>query len=227
MFTLDQVVPWGRSLEEYRRMFALSDRDLMRPVVGCGDGPASFNAEGSELAASIVSVDPLYQWNASQIRERIAVTRTRIVDQTRAHADQFVWTRFHTVDDLVSVRMTAMDRFLQHYGGQARAGRYVAGALPTLPFRNDAFELALCSHFLFLYTDQNDQMFHRRAIAEMCRVAPEARIFPLLALNGRRSPHLDSCAGALRGAGYTVAIETVDYEFQRGGNEMMRVRRTL
>lgn len=28
MFKLDQVVPWGRSFEEYRRMFALSDADL-------------------------------------------------------------------------------------------------------------------------------------------------------------------------------------------------------
>jgi hypothetical protein len=28
MFTLDRVAPWGRSFEEYRRMFALSDRDL-------------------------------------------------------------------------------------------------------------------------------------------------------------------------------------------------------
>jgi hypothetical protein len=33
MFTLDEVVPWGRSLEEYRRMFALSDTDLQRRIV--------------------------------------------------------------------------------------------------------------------------------------------------------------------------------------------------
>jgi hypothetical protein len=28
MFTLDQFVPWGRSFDEYRRMFALTDEDL-------------------------------------------------------------------------------------------------------------------------------------------------------------------------------------------------------
>ena len=44
MFALDQVVPWGRSFDEYRRMFALTDADLSRVILGCGDGPASFNA---------------------------------------------------------------------------------------------------------------------------------------------------------------------------------------
>ena len=44
MFTLDQVVPWGRSFDEYRRMFALSDDDLTGSILGCGDGLASFNA---------------------------------------------------------------------------------------------------------------------------------------------------------------------------------------
>jgi hypothetical protein len=28
MFTLHEIVPWGRSFEEYRRMFVLSDADL-------------------------------------------------------------------------------------------------------------------------------------------------------------------------------------------------------
>jgi hypothetical protein len=28
MFTLDQVVPWGRSFDEYRRMFDLTDDEL-------------------------------------------------------------------------------------------------------------------------------------------------------------------------------------------------------
>jgi hypothetical protein len=44
-FTLDQVVPWGRSFDEYRRMFALSDDDLGLRILGCADGPASFNGE--------------------------------------------------------------------------------------------------------------------------------------------------------------------------------------
>jgi len=49
------------------------------------------------------------------------------------------------------------------------------------------------------------------------------RIFPLLALDGRRSPHVAAVVEQLRGVA-DVSIERVSYEFQRGGNEMMRVR---
>jgi hypothetical protein len=40
MFTLETVVPWGRSFDEYRRMFALSDDALQGRILGCADGPA-------------------------------------------------------------------------------------------------------------------------------------------------------------------------------------------
>lgn len=42
---LDAIVPLGRSLEEYQRLFALSDKDLERRIISVADGPASFNAE--------------------------------------------------------------------------------------------------------------------------------------------------------------------------------------
>jgi hypothetical protein len=34
MFALDQVVPWGRSFEEYWRTFALTDADLRLRILG-------------------------------------------------------------------------------------------------------------------------------------------------------------------------------------------------
>ena len=52
---LDEVIPWGRSFEEYRRMFALTAGDLAGPVLGCGDGPASFNAEATALGHRVFS----------------------------------------------------------------------------------------------------------------------------------------------------------------------------
>lgn len=42
---LNEVVPWGRNLEEYKLMFNLSEADLNAKILGCADGPASFNAE--------------------------------------------------------------------------------------------------------------------------------------------------------------------------------------
>jgi hypothetical protein len=58
----------------------------------------------------------------------------------------------------------------------------------------------------------------------MCRVAKEVRVFPLLALDAERSPHVDVLQQRLGAEGYTIRIDEVPYEFQRGGNQMMTVR---
>jgi uncharacterized SAM-dependent methyltransferase len=76
---------------------------------------------------------------------------------------------------------------------------------------------------LFLYSEQLSKDFHIDSIKELCRVAEEVRIFPLLELGSRRSRHLELVLKALKQQGYSVEILPVEYEFQRGGNEMIRV----
>ena len=225
MFTLDQVVLWGRSFDEYRRMFALSDSDLQLRIVGCGDGPASFNAESTRRGASVVSCDPIYKWDGRAIRNRIEATYDQMLEQTRLNTDEFVWDSIHSVEALGQIRMAAMRAFLDDYDRGKVERRYIEAELPHLPFDDAAFDLALCSHFLFLYTTQLGEMFHQSAIREMCRVATEVRIFPLLALGGRRSSYVDASSNELKANGYTVSQERVPYEFQRGGNEMLRIRK--
>ena len=58
--TLDHVVPWGRSLDEYRQMFMLSNEEMASGILGVGDGPASFNSEMKVLDHTVVSIDPIY-----------------------------------------------------------------------------------------------------------------------------------------------------------------------
>lgn len=226
MFTLDQVVPWGRSFDEYRRMFALTDDNLGLRIVGCGDGPASFNAEATRLGKSVTSCDPIYRYDVNQLRARIASTYDDILEQTRNNADEFVWSTIRSVDELGQVRMAAMNEFLDDYPSGRTEGRYIDAELPSLPFADSSFDLALCSHFLFLYTTQLGEAFHQSAIREMCRVASEVRIFPLLALGATPSPLVDRVGEQLHGRGFNVSIDDVPYEFQRGGNRMMRIRRT-
>lgn len=152
MFTLDQVVPWGRSFDEYQRMFALSTGDLGRRILGCGDGPAAFNAEATRRGAHVLSCDPLYRYTRAQIAERIEATAPEVLAQTRRNAEEFVWgTPIASVEALGEVRMGAMREFLADYDAGKAAGRYVEAELPSLPFPDGAFDLALCSHFLFLY----------------------------------------------------------------------------
>jgi hypothetical protein len=223
MFTLEQIVPWGRSFDEYRRMFALSDVDLRSSILGCGDGPASFNVEATGRGAAVISCDPLYGAGAGDIRERITATFDQVLEQTRRNAHEFVWDSIKSVEELGALRMSAMEAFLEDYERGREQRRYVEAALPALPFADLSFDLAVCSHFLFLYTDQLTETFHRDAILDLCRVAREVRIFPLLALGGRPSPHVEGVRSAIRSCGYEVSIESVPYEFQRGGNHMMRI----
>lgn len=38
-FSLDRIVPWGRSFEEYVAMFALDHEDLGKRILGCANLP--------------------------------------------------------------------------------------------------------------------------------------------------------------------------------------------
>jgi hypothetical protein len=211
---LAEVKPWGRSLQEYRLFFALSDDDLAQRILGCGDGPASVNAE------PYVSVDPMYVFSGAEIESRVRETYDDIVSQVKKNVDRYLWNHFPDPDAQGQARLAAMTRFLQDYETGRNEGRYVAGSLPTLPFADGEFDLSLCSHLLFLYSEQLSLDFHI-AMIEQLRVAREVRVFPLFDLACQRSAHLDPVLQALRARGYVCELVRVPHEFQKGANEML------
>lgn len=195
-------------------------------MLGCADGPASFNAEMHSRSHSVISCDPIYRYTRDDIADRIEATREKVIRQTRENRDQFVWSSMIPDEDqLALMRQSAMQRFLDDYPDGRSSGRYVAGELPDLPFGRDRFELALCSHYLFLYGAQLSLAFHLQSFQEMLRVAGEVRVFPLHRLDGVRCGHVDHVLETLREQGHDATIRQVDYEFQRGGDEMMQVIR--
>ena len=153
---LREIVPWGRSFDEYRRMFALDDGDLAGRILGCGDGPASFNAEATAAGYAVVSCDPIYAFTAEDIRRRVEETYDAVISQVRLHPERFVWDAFRDPDDLGRQRLAAMGRFLVDFERGKQEGRYVAASLPGLPFADGEFRLALVSHLLFLYSEHLD-----------------------------------------------------------------------
>jgi hypothetical protein len=224
-FELAGVVPWGRSFEEYVAMFSLGSGDLTKKILGCGDGPAGFNAALNRGKGSVVSVDPLYAFTTGEIGSRIGETFDLVLEQMRKNSDEFCWTAIPSVEALGEIRMKAMSDFLSDFASGKAEGRYVQGELPHLPFPDDYFDLALCSHFLFLYSAQFDLAFHLRSLKELCRVSAEVRVFPLLELGSVRSRHLDELLALLAAEGHAATVERVNYEFQKGGNEMLRITR--
>ena len=224
-FDLDRAVPWGRNQVEYLAFFDLLDLAPGTRVLDCGSGPSSFNAEMTALGFDVVSADPLYGYGKAAIAGRIAEAQTAIMAGVRAEAARFVWDDYGSPEGLERTRLSAMKFFLEDYEEGCAEGRYVDAGLPALPFADGAFDLALSSHFLLLYSTQLDLDFHRAAVLEMLRVAKEARIFPLLDMTGGRSPHLAPLAESLTTEGFACQVRAVAYEFQKGGNEMLRIAR--
>lgn len=144
-FSLDKVVPWGRSYTEYLAMFSLSKDDLSNKILGCSDGPASFNCHLTEKGGKIVSVDPLYEFKKIEIQKRIKETFSIVMEQSEQNKSEFNWDVISTIEELGKVRSLAMQEFLSDYEAGLKERRYIKGGLPILPFKDKSFDIALCS----------------------------------------------------------------------------------
>jgi hypothetical protein len=220
----DSVVPWGRSYEEYISMFNLKESEINKSIIGCGDGPASFNCTMNKNGKKVVSVDIIYQFTATEIERRIIETFEVVIDQTRNNKDKFIWTKIKDINELGRIRLSAMNDFLQDYERGKAENRYLFAELPVLPFNNNHFDLALSSHFLFLHSDNLSLDFHLQSVNEMLRVAKEVRIFPLLGVNAKESPYVEPVIDYFSRKGYSAERVKVDYEFQIGGNKMLEIK---
>ncbi|MBG1259445.1 SAM-dependent methyltransferase [Nostoc commune] len=224
---LDKVVPFGRSMDEYIKIFNLTNADLNKRIIGIGDGPASFNAEMTCQGKSVVSVDPLYQFSGDEILQRFNEVVDNIINQVKARTNDWVWSYHKSPDDLRHNRVKVIREFLSDYEIGKKSNRYTVGELPKLAFKNQEFDIALCSHFLFLYSDHLDYKFHLYSVGEMLRIAKEVRIFPLITLMWKHSQHLDEIVKYYISRGYKINIETVEYELQPGGNQMLKISRDI
>jgi hypothetical protein len=224
---LDKVVPFGRSMDEYIKIFNLTDTDLNKKIIGIGDGPASFNAEMTRQGKSVVSVDPLYQFSGDEILQRFNEVVDDIINQVRATSNDWVWSYHKSPDDLRHNRVKVIQEFLADYEAGKKSNRYTVDELPKIAFKNQEFDLALCSHLLFLYSDHLDYDFHLNSVEEMLRIAKEIRIFPLVTLMWKHSQHLDEIVKHYNSRGFNISIEKVGYELQPGGNKMLKITRNV
>lgn len=224
MFQLKNVVPWGRSFQDYLEMFNLTAEDLESSILDCAGGPASFNATMKQQGKTVISCDPIYQFTPQEIEQRIDETYPIIIDGLHRNFDQFVWDKTPTPEALGEYRLSAMKQFLADFSLGKEEGRYREIGFPELPFSDQSFDLAVSSHLLFTYSEQFSFDFHLQSILELSRVAKEVRIFPLVEnFTSTKSQHLDAILAALSRQGYQTEIQKTIYEFQRGGNELLAV----
>lgn len=113
------------------------------------------------MCGSAVSIDPIYIFSKEQIATRIDEVAQEVMKEIRNKEEDFVWKNITNPDNLCAIRMSAMQRFLEDYKSGKEENRYKLEMLPSLSFENKAFDLALSSHFLFLYSEHLDETFHK------------------------------------------------------------------
>lgn len=224
---LEEIIPLGRSGEDYLQMFNLMNLHESRTLLDCAGGPSSFNAFMSASGKKVISLDPLYACSVEEIKEKCIKSLYGMIDQIERKKELFRWNRYTSIEAFSNARMNALQTFLSDFEQGKKENRYITGALPSLPFENNAFEIALCSHFLFLYSSLLTYEFHEQSILEMLRVAKEVRIYPLSDLNGKTSDHLRNLIKSLRQKSFHTQIINVPYEFQKGFSQCLIIRKPV
>jgi SAM-dependent methyltransferase len=215
------VLVTSRAYDEYVAFFGLSPEQLVgRRVLDCSAGASSFVARACRAAIDAVAVDPAYELPGDQLAD-VAREGTRDGNAIFANfPDRFTWRWYGSIEAREQMRSRALAEFLLDI--TSRPDRYVTGSLPSLPFDDGSFDLALCSHLLFTWADQLGHEWHGASLRELLRVASEVRVFPTVMQGaGEPVPFLDQLLTQLRREGVRAELRQVAYEFQVGANTML------
>lgn len=218
---LNDVVLIGRTMDEYLRIFALTDSAKTEHILDAASGICSFTAEANALGWNVTASDRVYQFDADMIEQKCRQDLVEVIEKLEPIQARYVWDFFPDIPSLQRQREKAYTRFLRDYR-QYGQDRYHSVVYPKSPFANNQFTLTLVSHFLFLYEDQLDYDFHKATLLELLRItSKEIRIFPIVNLRNQRCIHLTQMMADPDFKDLAFTIEPVDYEFLRNANEVL------
>lgn len=220
----DDILVSSRSFAEYVAFFDLDTEALPARILDCSAGASSFVAEAHARGVDAVAVDPVYALAPGALAARANAGVPSGNSMIDANSDRFVFDWYQTPQRRAEMRRAALVTFQGHH--HSYPDRYIAAALPELAFANAAFDLALCSHLLFTWATQLDEQWHFAALVELCRVAEEVRVFPLvLQGTGESVEFLPNLRTRLHNqCRINSEIVPVPYEFQIGARHMLKLR---
>jgi len=220
--TAEHILFFGRTYEDILSVFALTEDDLKdRSILDCNSGPDAFVGEAAKRGFDIRGCDPLY---AKPLEEIVAQGKADIEDIHAKLHSQGERNQSLDPEAFIQSKHEALGAFAQDFAAAQGSGRYVAGALPELPFDDQSIDLVLSAHFLFvgshprfggmIETEQFDEAFHHRAVRELLRVArQEVRLFPFTKSSQPNilHPWAAQIIGDLAKEGHEIAIIENDY----------------
>jgi hypothetical protein len=218
---------FGRTLAEYAQFFSLDVNALKGvSVLDVAAGPSSFTAEACRRGADAVAVDPLYGCTPAALATHVQIDYRSMLAQMRAKPHLLRFRSFGSIDEAEASRRSAAERFLADYEQHFVHNRYLGASLPQLPFLDGAFDLVLCAHLLFVYSQRFDFVFHLEACRELVRVSRnEVRIHPVVGLGGKPYAELDCLCETLAAEGIASDVVPVNYEFFAGSDSMLVLKR--
>lgn len=232
-FQLARVVFFGRDISEYVTMFNLDLAAMKgKRVLDCCAGPASFAVQAAEQGIESTACDPLYSEDTETLRKHVDVDSQTVEDKQAATRELF-----HPELTPVSERRKAMELFLADFDNEANKARYVSASLPSLPFPDKSFDMALCANLLFLYSDAAyggmipegspfDYVFHERAIEELLRVSPnDVRIYPLQGTSADEHAFLRLLMSRFARDGFKCELVDVAQRDIIGAEKMLHITR--
>lgn len=219
---LEKVVLLGRTLDEYRRYFALDLKALRgKAVLDVASGVSSFCAEAQDAGISVTAFDPIYELKAEDIEPQCE-TDLDLVVRSAVGLPTYRWDFYQTPERLREFRQRAYRRFLRDF--RAHPERYVAGRLPALPFRAGQFGLTLCSYLLFVYEDHLHYELHKDSVREIMRVTVgEARFYPIVTFEAVRSSYIERLKSDPDLRCLKFEIVPTDFEFLLNSNFYLSV----
>jgi hypothetical protein len=222
---LERIIFIGRTFEEYLNMFSLSEKDLKgKKILDCPAGACSFTALGNKVGLDVTACDIAYYHLVEDLKNKGLQDIDHAMEQMEKAKSNYVWDYFKDIEGLRKHRLSALEDCANDM--RKSSERYVPVTLPSLPFKDEEFDILLSAHFLFMYADRLDYQFHITTLNELLRVTKsEIRIFPLVDLEGKRYVHLDKLISYLADNGYTVEEVKVPYEFMVNANSMLKIRK--
>jgi hypothetical protein len=224
---IDRIAFLGRTYDEYLKIFNLRE-DLLGKIkiLDCPAGASSFTAECLGKGISATACDILYDLSIKDLVRKGREDIRHVFERFTKVSHQYIWKYYRDREEVIDLRHRALSLFSEDFTDGLQRGNYVRACLPHLPFHDGSFDLLLSGHFLFLYGDRLRTDFHMSCIRELLRVSSgEVRIFPLTGLDAKPYPHLYEILCRLRSRGIDASVMKVPFEFQKGSNIMMTLRK--
>lgn len=218
--TATPLIPsWVHSLDDYRRMFDLRDEDLQRSILDYPASVSSFNAEMHALGNHVISADEHYDLRPLDMSKHVDQIIQQLAVHLEQYADHIQPEEGQALEDILVAWDHYAKLFTSDYSMGKMQGRYRKALLPHLPFADFQFDIALCPDLLF----RDKTAVPEQVLTELCRVAHEVRVFPLLDDQGEMSKEMGPAMLALQNKNYGIEVRAVPYKLLKGSNAMLRV----